>query len=205
MSVLDIPAFILGNSPHLPTDLSRLRMRFTVGVNRILQVFTPTVLLWVDGSFYKECAEQIDASESLLVCDRSVANRQSHIGLETHVGSSALAKQSKPKELCCNANTGCCAARWAVALGCNPVYLLGMDAQYKDGVSDFYGNNPHHHQNTSGHTTLTVMRKELNRLLADFPEICIPIVNQKHLDEIITNTADIDQDELRLKIKRAIE
>lgn len=202
--MLDIPAFVLGNSPRLP-DVMGLWNRFTVGVNRILQTgLTPTVLLWVDGSFYRECAEQVDACESLLVCDKSVANRQFHIGLQTHVGSAALIKPSKPKELCCNANTGCCAARWAVALGCNPVYLLGMDAQYKNGISDFYGDNKHHHRNETGHTTLTVMRKELHRLLADFPEVCIPVANQKHLDEIIADTTNIDQGVIRLKIKRAI-
>ena len=31
----------------------------------------------------------------------------------------------------------------AVALGCRPIILVGMDCKTKDGKTDFYGSNPH--------------------------------------------------------------
>jgi hypothetical protein len=127
----DLPAFILGNGPALPVDdLDCLSGCFTIGVNRVLlSGFTTTVLLWVDGTVRTDdptYAERMDASDALLVCDRSIRKWQFHVGLKTHVGDMALQRRSTPTELCVNGNTGCCAARWAIALGCRPVYLVGM-------------------------------------------------------------------------------
>ena len=43
------PAFILGNGPALPEDLSGLADFFTVGVNRILERLDPTFIMWLDA------------------------------------------------------------------------------------------------------------------------------------------------------------
>lgn len=192
-----IPVFILGNGPTLPDDLSALKDRLTIGVNRIFQVFSPTVLLWVDGSVYKDHAEQIDKLDSLLVCDRSVAQKQHH-GLLTRVGDNAFTHKRSPTELCVNGNTGCCAARWALALGFSPVFLLGMDAIYIDGKTDFYGVNRHHHRTPDDNGTLHVMRQELDRLLRDCEDVW-PL-NSSDLAEAVAQTEPVDQNAVRAEI-----
>ncbi len=203
-------AFILGNSPYLPVaDLGCLVERFTVGVNRIVKVFTPTVILWVDRTVYRDVGGQIDTCGALPVCDRSVKHRQGHIGLRTWTGENALRYESAPEVLCCNGNTGCCAARWALALGCRPVYLVGMEAQYADGKTDFYGTNLRHRREGST-CTLEVMRKELDRLLRDFSQSVFVIRDGETLREVAGRYRSVDQQAIKSHIrsmlaKRAVE
>lgn len=195
------PAFVLGNGPDLPSDLTPLAGCFTVGVNRILRSgFTPTVVLWVDRSVYAEDGTGMDASEALLVCDRAVAQRQHHLGLRTFVGDEALIRRPTPTELCVNGNTGCCAARWALALGCRPVWLLGMGGESRPGRTDFYGNNPHHHAGL----TLHVLRKELRRLLREHGTRVHPVRRGMSINELIDRRGTGSQDCLRQAVRAVL-
>ena len=162
-SPLGIPAFILGNGPSLPADLSPLRRLFTVGVNRIVRTFNPTVVLWVDSTVYESDSQAIEASGALLVCDRSVAGAGHH-GLPLRAGEDARRAIPSVQTLCCSGNTGVCAARWALALGCQPVYLLGMGAEYDGELTDFWGVNERHTPQT-----ISIMQAELEHLLASYP------------------------------------
>ena len=202
VATCDHPAFILGNGPTLPVDdLDVLGDQFTVGVNRILRSgFCPTVILWVDGSVGEEDGDAIGASGALSVCDASVYQRQGQIGLKTHVGSGALKHEATATELCCNGSTGCCAARWAIALGCRPVYLVGMSCQYIGGVSDFYGNNPHHHRTPEDNGTLMLMRNEMARLRLDHGDIIRHVPTGGLLREIAAELQPQDQGEIRSRI-----
>jgi len=161
--------------------------------------------MWVDGSVYKVVGRRIDECEALKVCDVSVADPRRHIGLKTHVGDAAFEHETTATELCCNGNTGCMAARWALALGCRPVFLVGMGAAYHDGQTDFYGVNPRHR--TLVHTqTLMVIRAELDRLLMDFPdrELLCPIPDGRMLREVAAEFPDVDQAGLRAEIRRIL-
>lgn len=201
---IDYPAFILGNGPRLP-PLTGLERRFTVGVNRILKTgFVPTVILWVDRSVYRENAEAIDTSDALQVCDRSMVNRHQHIGLHLWAGDDARKHVSEPTILCCDGNTGCCAARWALALGCPIVYLLGMEAEYEGERTNFYGVNPWHHRTPDTEPTLAVMRRELERLLKDGGSRVRPVGGTVELADILATTADVDQQSLRLRLRQAV-
>jgi len=207
----NLPAFCLGNSPRLPADLSCLKDKFTVGVNRILKSgFCPTVILWVDGNIYRirghvtEDGHAMDRSDAVLVCDKSVAVTRYHHGLQTWIGDNALKRCSTSTELCCNGSTGTCAARWMLALGCNPVYLVGMDARYKDGVSDFYGDNPWHHRTPGDNGTLSLMNEELRRLQQDFEGRVLEVVNQEHLEEVAGGCTDVNQDNLKAAVRAVV-
>jgi len=205
-----MPAFVLGNGPWLPVDdLDCLAERFTIGVNRIFQAparFRPTVLLWVDGDCYRKHAEEMDNCGSLMICDRSVRRRQYHVGLETCIGAAALQKESLPERLCCNGNTGCCAARWAAALGCDPVYLVGMSARYRDGRTDFYGDNPRHHLAEVGCTssTLALMRRELDRLMLDLGPVIVPVPDGELLRDFAGECEPVDQEAVKATIRSAL-
>lgn len=200
---MNCPAFILGNSPRLPVgDLDCLAGLFTIGVNRILGTgFTPTVILWVDRSVYVDCGEQIDGSDSLLVCDSHLTQRYLHVGLKLFAGDDSLGRKPKPDELHASGNTGTCAARWAVGLGCKPVYILGMEARYKGDKTDFYGVNEHHHGEGK---TLGVMSSELNRLLHDCGDVVQPISGGKMLKIIAASYQQNDQEALRKSVKSSI-
>jgi len=196
------PAFVLGNGPSLPVDdLSCLRGCFTVGVNRILRSgFTPTVIVWADRTVYQDDGEQMDASEALLVCDARRVRRPEHIGLKTWVGDHALTHDGSPIELTVNGSTGCCAARWALNLGCRPVYLLGMKAAYRDNVTDFYGKNPHHR----GGSTLSVMKKEMTRLRRDYGEEVLSVYDGQTLRDFAGECEQFSQADLRAAVRHAV-
>jgi len=184
-SPLEGPAFVLGNGPGLPEDLSCLDGLFTIGVNRIFRAYRPTVLLWVDRSVYQEHAEAMEAAGSLMVCAKRLKQRRHHVGLQDFAGDEALAHERDGdwRQLCCNGNTGCCAARWALALGCSPVFLVGMGAKYIDGKTDFYGVNERHHRTAGDNGTLMLMRAELNRLLRQESDDVVPVPTGKLLRE----------------------
>jgi len=158
-----IPAFILGNGPFLPLEsLHLVANRFTIGVNRILRIaFAPTILMWVDASVYQDDGAEIEASNSLLICSDEVAVTQKHVRLP--LAPHGTLKSIHHLEVC--GNTGACAARWAVALGCWPVYILGMGGQYRHGRSNCYGMNRRHTDET-----LKRMQGELDLLLHDHPD-----------------------------------
>jgi len=161
--------------------------------------------MWVDGTVYKAVGERMDSCGAMTVCDRSIAHRQFHIGLKTHVGHAALREPGSATELVCNGNTGCMAARWALALGCAPVFLLGMEARYQDGKTDFYGVNPRHRWEGDAQT-LNVIRAELTRLLRDFPdrELLCPIPDGVMLREVAAEFRDEDQDVLRGRVRAVL-
>ena len=197
---------MLGNGPALPVDdLDCLAGQFTIGVNRILSSgFTPTAIMWVDGTVYQSDGEQIDASGAMLVCDRSVWNRQFHIGIKTWTGDGALQHCSEPGILCCNGNTGCTAARWALALGFSPVYVVGMSATYRGTGdaqrTDFYGVNTRHHRTEGDGGTLSVMRGELERLRRDFPDDVVPVIDGVMLRAVAATHGPADTQSLRAAI-----
>lgn len=211
-----LPAFILGNGPRLPVDdLDCLDHCFTIGVNRILEVYTPTVLLWVDGSIFRENGHitpngrLMDQTEALKVCDKSVWERQGWIGLKTWVGDSALKHKSKPDVLCCRGNTGCTAARWALALGCRPVYLIGMSATYQQtgGLpkTDFYGVNKWHRRVPGNDGTLMRMRSEADRLKRDFPADASGVLTGERLRRIAGELAPVDGEAIKAEIREVCQ
>ena len=150
------------------------------------------MLLWGDSSVYDSDADGIEAGGALLVCDRSVACRPHHHGLRLVPGREAHLRRPTVQTLCCAGNTGVCAARWALALGCRPVYLLGMSAEYDGGRTDFYGVNPHH-----GGRTPEIMRRELRRLVEGHAGRVQPIPSGEMLRAAAGRSPAVDQRQVR--------
>lgn len=195
------PAFILGNGPTLPVGaLPALAERFTVGVNRILRSgFVPTVILWGDLTVYRDDGAAMDASGSLLVCDRSVARRADHVGLLTFAGDDSRRRRATPWTLLCDGSTGCCAARWALSLGCRPVYLLGMSAAYDGARTDFYGRNRWHDAGAIGR-----MARQTQRLLEEHGDDVRVIGDGEELRRVAAAAAAIDQHDLRRRLRTCL-
>lgn len=117
------PAFILGNGPTLPEDLSVLDEFFTVGVNRIPYRYDPTVLMWLDAPVTTDIEPYLGASRAIKFArDEFCRGRWNELHL------SGLLKT--PDSFVDFKNSGVSAAYWVMALGCRPVYLLGMSATY---------------------------------------------------------------------------
>ena len=129
----------MGNGPTLPDDLSWLDGFFTVGVNRILERFDPTVLLWLDGNI--SCL-----IEPLLAGSAAVPLQGGTAGSDLRPTGHL---QGPDTYIDCK-NSGVSAAYWAMTLGCRPIYLLGMSGTYDGTKTSFYGHNKYHVMSTRG-------------------------------------------------------
>lgn len=161
-------AWILGNGPTLPVnDLYMLRGFFTVGVNRIhMSGFSPVVVMWYDGVISRDHITEIDASSSVIVCPKrlaNVGNAARHHGVETKSGRNS-GKYTSVNQIQVRGSMGASAARWALFLGFDPIYLLGMGAEEVNGRSHFY--EPMGGRQ-NGRTTYLGYKQELDRLLSE--------------------------------------
>lgn len=138
----DCPAFIIGNGPSLneqPVDL--LKDYFTIGVNRCFEKIDPTILLWQDISLWNSEYQKLHNTQALKV-SRDVSDPRK-IYYNFHLkGGGYKFDPSTTHILHGRGSTGPLAVQLAVAMGCRPIVLLGMDCKRgKNGRSDFYGEN----------------------------------------------------------------
>jgi len=159
------PAFVLGNGPTLPVELlPTLQNYFTVGVNRILASgFEPTAVAWCDSEIYEECRADMAKAESLLVttCRNHQRRARRHYVLKLR---KSVDDAGRVAEWYASGSSGTAAARWCLALGFDPVYLLGCGCQYGDGGrTNFWGDNQRHSPRTT-----TMFENEMSALLHEY-------------------------------------
>ncbi|KKL54887.1 hypothetical protein LCGC14_2260940 [marine sediment metagenome] len=138
----DTPAFIIGNGPSLndqPVHL--LKDYFSVGTNRCFHKFDPIVLLWQDISLWNTEYQKLHNTQALKV-SRDVSDPRK-IYYNFHLkGGGYKFDPSTTHILYGRGSTGPLAIQLAVAMGCRPIILLGMDCKLgTKGESDFYGEN----------------------------------------------------------------
>lgn len=146
-SLVDVPAFIIGNGPSLKKQkIDILKNYFTIGINRAFYLLDPTILMWQDPEVWYSEKQRIPRLQALKYCrDKSdVQGRFYHFKLQN--GFYKLPE--KASALYGRGSTGPLAFQLAYVLGCNPIVLLGCDCKYKDGDTDFYGVNPCHNPRT---------------------------------------------------------
>lgn len=137
------PAFILGNGPSLlDNDLSLLDGCFTVGINRAYKVYQSIILMWQDENLYKDGWEDILSSPAIKFCRKQINKENRFETFELITGNFRLT--SDPSKLYGNGCSGVLGVELAVAMGASAVVLLGMDCEYSDGKTDFYGVNTDH-------------------------------------------------------------
>jgi len=136
-------AFILGNAPSISTqNLKILKPYFTIGVNRILYLFNPTILIWQDIQMWNSEKKKIANNKSLKICNNVSDPRKVFLNFEVKTGNFKFG--NNPYILHGTGNTTALAAQLAVNLGCSNIVLLGTDCKYQNGKTDFYGNNKDH-------------------------------------------------------------
>ena len=139
----DIPAFIVGNSPSLNNiNVSLLKEYFTIGINRAFYKIDPTILLWQDISLWNDEYRRLHNIQALKVA-RDVADPR-RIYYNFHLKGGPFEFAKKTHILYGRGSSGPLAVELAVAMGCRPIVLLGMNcSRGAGGESDFYGDNKH--------------------------------------------------------------
>ena len=142
--LIDVPAFIIGNSPSLnQIDLSLLENYFTIGVNRAFYKIDPTLLIWQDISLWNSEYQKLHNTKAIKV-SRDVSDpRKTYYNFYLK-GGPYLFDKTHTHELYGRGSTGPLAVQLAVAMGCSLIVLVGIDCTLgKHGESDFYGYNKH--------------------------------------------------------------
>jgi hypothetical protein len=170
------PAFILGNGYSIKDkDLSQLDPYFTIGVNRILYKYDPTILLWQDLSLFNDVSEE-DIKETKAI---KVSTKESdlydisyHFELLKFVrlGSKVVNYQfaTNPDKLYRYANSGMLAIQMAKAMGCSCLILLGIDGKYDGDETDFYGKNEDHNEETLSNFNRSLKILRQNKIMPIF-------------------------------------
>lgn len=141
--------FIIGNGPSLlENNLKLIDNFFSIGLNRAFFVMLPKILLWQDESLYKDCYNDIRKLPCAKVTKESVdfENVFTHFVLQH--GCFSFGKD--PGVLYGGGSTAALAIQMAVSMGFSSIVLLGCDCSYKDGKTDFYGENKNHTTSTVG-------------------------------------------------------
>jgi hypothetical protein len=149
------PIFIIGNGHSLKQyNLSVLEGYFTIGINRAFLKIDPTILLWQDIELWDSEKEIILESKSIKVCTKKSDpdNLFSHFELIEHIKTSKKVVNyhfgTSPESLYRFANSGILGVQLAITLGASPIVLLGMDGNYDNVETNFYGKNKGHNERT---------------------------------------------------------
>ncbi len=136
-------AFLLGNAPSISKqNLDILKPYFTIGVNRILYIYTPTILIWQDIQMWNSEKKKIANNKSLRICNNVSDPRKAFVNFKVKSGNFKFG--NNPSILHGTGNTIALAAQLAINLGCSDIVLLGTDCKYQKGKTDFYGTNKDH-------------------------------------------------------------
>ena len=146
-SLVDVPAFIIGNSPSLDDiDLKPLKHHFTIGINRAFYVIDPTILMWQDSELWWNHRAEIGRTKAIKFC-KDLADPKGRF-YHFKLANGGYKLPERPSLLHGRGSTGPLAFQLAWIMGCNPIVMLGMDCRYRDGKTDFYGKNPSHKPHT---------------------------------------------------------
>ncbi len=139
----DHVAFILGNAPSISDqNLDVLKPYFTIGINRICYIYTPTILLWQDIQMWNSEKRAIINNKSLRICSSVSDPLRAFSNFRVKNGNFKFGKN--PSVLHGTGNSTALAVQISVNLGCSDIVLLGTDCKYVDGNTDFYGKNKDH-------------------------------------------------------------
>lgn len=143
----DTPCFVIGNGPSINDhNILLLEDYFTIGINRAFPPYLsidPTILIWQDISLWNTEYHRLHNTQSIKVARDIADPRRIYYNFHLKGGPFKFDK-TKTHILFGRGSSGPLAVEMAVAMGCKPIILLGMDCERgEDGRSDFYGDNPH--------------------------------------------------------------
>lgn len=134
------PCFVVGNAPSLlDLDLQLVEPFLTIGINRAYRAMRLSMLIWQDPELMKDSRGDIEKLDCIRACPPKAdpGNKFFHFRMHGPV----FHKTSCPSVLYGRGSTGPLAVQMADALGCRPIFLIGMDCKCRGKATDFYGTN----------------------------------------------------------------
>lgn len=143
------PIFILGNGPSLEdNDLSLLDPYLTIGINRVKSAYEPTILFWQDRTVWATHKKDIQKTNSIKVTRKGMVKPNLFPNylffiLQGNRKSIYPGTCQTTKLMGQNITHGV-TVQFAEAMSPSHIILLGIDCQFRDGKTDYYGNNKFH-------------------------------------------------------------
>jgi hypothetical protein len=147
------PIFVLGTGPSLRNfDFARLNGQITVGVNRVIEHYHPTVMHFIDTTAHVTFATALEAYEGMIIAGPGAAPKHrpgktfeinpGGVPLEPRAESVAALRAAQETTVVGRSfgeaplfgdGGGCTALHVAILLGGDPIYLLGYDYYEENG------------------------------------------------------------------------
>lgn len=144
-----LPVFVISTGTSLRGfDFKRLNGRLTIGINRVIEYYHPSIMHFVDHTAHLTHARALDNYNGMIIAGPGAAPSGTHdniffvsrnidtfelsgdmVETSTYVGRSF-------SEGLFGGGGGCTALHTAILLGCDPIYLLGYD-YYEDNGCHF--------------------------------------------------------------------
>jgi len=170
--------FVVGGGPSLRHfNFAQLNGKLTIGTNRAYEFFSPTVLLAIDARFYQWVLEGKYGreAENKLACYKGIKVGiricHKHIPGVQEIKSLGESGPIIPIErgIYHGNNSGYSAVALALALGADPVYILGIDLRYN-------GDHTHHHD---GHPERTSEKQLFKKCINPFIKLSTTIEGKR--------------------------
>jgi hypothetical protein len=142
-------AFIIGGGPSVSTILEtgfnfseELKDEITFGINKAYHLLTPTYLVFGDAYFWKHFEKEVKQVQCMkIVPDNIVRNYRddSFLFLRRSPSPKDVLPTTLAGKISFINNSGVAALRIAYMMGCNPIYLVGIDVKLlEDGRSHYH-------------------------------------------------------------------
>lgn len=176
--------FIIGGGPSLKEqDLSRLQGELTIGINRVFDRIDPTLIFAADSRFYKWLQSGSLGARTLARYHDCQARK---VWLKTDDHEFGPEVETIPYRgtfkcggplatgIFSGSNSGVGALNLAVALGGNPIYLLGFDCHSRGGPQQWSHDG---YPEVQGDEVYKNFRQEFERLAPILQEQGVRVVN----------------------------
>lgn len=142
---------VIGGGPSLRGfNFERLKGRLTIGTNRVFEFYSPDVLLAIDARFYQWVLNGVYGREAIKKFNNYKGTKvgiricQDHIPGVQEIKSLGVSGPIIPIEqgIYHGNNSGYSAVALALALGADPVYVMGIDLCYDGKQTHFHDGHP---------------------------------------------------------------
>ena len=141
-----LPIFIISTGTSLRGfDFRRLDGRITIGINRVIEYYRPSILQFVDITAHVTHAEALRGYNGMIIAGPGAGPTHTHDNLfvvkrnidtfELHGDRTELTKEVGRSfaDGLFGGGAGCAALHTAILLGGDPIYLLGYDYYEENG------------------------------------------------------------------------
>ena len=150
-----VPCFIIGTAPSVLdltlAEASQVNNEFVIGINAAFLYFNTDIILWLDDEFWEEFHEPLKARDCIKLNQLEEDPENNIFTLHINHKEEGYHIPKDFDDVQANIirmNSAAIAFQVAVLFGCSPIIMLGFDCGYRDGMTNCYGNNPAHDEET---------------------------------------------------------